>query len=43
MNVVQSKYEAVNTAKIADYLLFAASERKNCDFILTVIGDTWVR
>ena len=40
--VVQAKTEAVHTAKIMDYLLFAAAERETCDFILTVVEDTWV-
>ena len=41
-NVVRSKAEAVHTAKIADYQLFAAAERENRVFILAVIEDTWV-
>ena len=36
-NVVLSKAEAVHTAKITDYLLFAAAKRKTRDFILEVI------
>ena len=40
--VVQAKDEAVHTAKIADYLLFAAAKRETCDFILVVVEDTWV-
>ena len=42
-NVVQSKSKAVHTVKIADYLIFAAAVRENCDFILAVVEYTWVR
>ena len=41
--MVQSKAKAVHTVKIADYLLFAAAVRENCDFILAVVEETWVR
>ena len=41
-NVVRSKAEAVHTAKIADYQLFAAAKRENRYFILAFIEDTWV-
>ena len=42
-NLVRAKAEAVRTAKIADYQIFAAAEHKTRDFILAVIVDTWVR
>ena len=41
--MVWAKAEAVNTSKIADYLLFAAAEYENRDFILVVMENTWVR
>ena len=40
--MVQSKAEAVHTAKIADYLLFDVDKRKTRDFIIMVVEDTWV-
>ena len=40
--MVQAKAEDVCTAKIANDLLFAAAKHKTCDFILTVVEDTWV-
>ena len=42
MNMVKAKTKAVHTAKISDYLLFAAVEREIRDFILSVIEDTRV-
>ena len=42
-NVVLSKAEAVHTAKIADYQLFAAAKNETWDFIPAVIEDIWVR
>ena len=39
-NVVQDKAEAVNMAKISDYLLFATAKCETRDFILAVIEDT---
>ena len=43
MNCFQAKAEAVHKEIIADYLLFATTERETRDFILAVIEDTWVR
>ena len=40
--MVLDKAEAVHTAKIVDYLIFAATKRETCDFIPTVVEDTWV-
>ena len=41
-NLVRAKAEAVHTAKIVDYQLFAAAKRETRDFIPAVIKDTWV-
>ena len=41
--MVLDKAEAVHTAKIVDYLIFAATKRETRDFIPTVVEDTWVR
>ena len=42
-NLVWAKAEAVHTAKIVDFQLFAASECETQYFILVIIEDTWVR
>ena len=39
-NLVRAKAEATHTKKIADYLLFAATERKTREFILAIIEGT---
>ena len=38
----RAKAEAIRTAKIVDYQLFAAANRETGDFILAVMDDTWV-
>ena len=42
-DVVKSKDEALHTAKIADYLLFAATKHEIHDFILGVVEDRNIR
>ena len=41
-NLVRAKAEAVHTAKIVDYQLFAAAKRETDNLIPAVIEDTWV-
>ena len=41
--MARSKGEAVHTANIADYQIFAAAKRETRDFILAIVDDTWVR
>ena len=41
-DVVRSKVEAVHTAKIADYQIFAAAKHETLYFILAFVEDTWV-
>ena len=41
--MVRSKAEAVHTAKITDYQLFASEKCETHNLILAVTEDTWVR